>query len=111
MTAAIEQLSLTGPSVKRFQSEQMNMSEVIQQPISPSDRVLATIKRLRHWAKADFIRESVNEWFPSPMRLEPFDVENALVVLIEDGEIAERQFTTQRGKNTFYRAIVNGRRT
>jgi hypothetical protein len=105
MTAAIEQLSLTGPSVKRFQSEQMNMSEVIQQPISPSDRVLATIKRLRHWAKADFIQQSVNDWFPAPMRLDPFDVENALVVLIEDGEIAERTFTTQRGTNTFYRAV------
>lgn len=75
-----------------------------EDPKSPSDRVLATVKRLRHWAKADFIRQSVNDWFPSPMLLDPFDVENALVVLIEDGDVSERQFTTQRGTNIFYRA-------
>lgn len=83
------------------------MSTATEQPKSPSDRVLATIKRLRHWAKADFIRQSVNDWFPSPMLLDSFDVENALVVLIEDGDVTERQFTTQRGTNTFYRAVAN----
>lgn len=83
----------------------VEMSAVAEQPKSPSDRVLATIKRLRHWAKADFIRQSVNDWFPSPMLLDAFDVENALVVLIEDGEIAERVFTTPRGTNTFYKRL------
>lgn len=81
------------------------MSAEVEQPKSPRDRVLAALKRLRHWAKADFVRQSVNDWFPAPMLLDPFDVENALVVLVEDGEIAERVFTTPRGTNTFYKPL------